>query len=240
MDQDLDRPQPDQPAHRPRSRQRSRVFGLVREIGGAVDVTTLADRTGLHVTTVRFHLDALCADGLVARTRINRPGVGRPRTGYVAVQGRMDYRSVVEVLALELGDTVSERQRRAQSAGRRWAARILTEQPTAADVDEDTDPLESRTTMAADLFEQMGFAPEIVPSAGRQRTIRLSGCPVRELAHEFPEVSCGIHLGLLQGLTAAGTTATTTPTGAAQSVLRAELEPFVTPELCVARVIADD
>ncbi|HLR99833.1 MAG TPA: transcriptional regulator, partial [Mycolicibacillus parakoreensis] len=241
VDQDRTGQQPDRQARWPRNRQRDRVLGLVREYNGAVDVTTLAQRTGLHVTTIRFHLDGLCSAGLVARTRINRQGVGRPRTGYVAVQGRMDYRSVVEVLAMELGDTVAERRQKAQRAGRRWAARILTETPEAdGAAGDDKDRLESQTALATTVFERMGFAPDPdtsttaadVPSTGRaarQRTIRLRGCPVRELALEYPEVSCGIHLGLLQGL--ADADPGSAPERCAASSLQVELEPFVTPEL---------
>ncbi|MBO0863942.1 MAG: winged helix-turn-helix transcriptional regulator, partial [Mycobacterium sp.] len=84
----------------PRNRQRQRILELVREHDGAVDAAELARRMGLHVTTVRFHVDALCDEGLVERTRITRAGVGRPRTGYLAVQERLDYRSLAEILAL--------------------------------------------------------------------------------------------------------------------------------------------
>ncbi|MGH3967820.1 MAG: transcriptional regulator, partial [Mycobacterium sp.] len=85
----------------------------------------------------------------------------------------------------------------------------------------------------------MGFGPELTPPrkpAGgiRARTIRLRGCPVRELAAAHPEVGCALHLGLLEGLVAGS--------GGQQksSALHAELEPFVEPELCIARVIAGD
>ncbi len=222
-------PRPDRSARWPRTKQRERVLGLVREQRGVVDAATLAGLTGLHVTTVRFHLDALCNEGLVARTRINRSGVGRPRTGYVAVQGRMDYRSVVEVLAMELGDTIEERRQRAERAGRRWAARIMADQSDGLEPDVDDDALDAQAGFAAAVFEQMGFAPTLAATEARERTIQLRSCPVKDLALTFPEVSCGIHLGLLRGLT----------TGAG-SDSQVELEPFVTPELCTARVFADD
>lgn len=61
-----------------RNRQRLRVLELVREHDGPIDAAELGARLGLHTTTVRFHLDALCAEGLVERTRITRAGVGRP------------------------------------------------------------------------------------------------------------------------------------------------------------------
>ena len=65
----------------PRNRQRERVLAMVREHGDAVDAVELAAQIGLHITTVRFHLDALCDEGALERTRMNRPGKGRPRTG---------------------------------------------------------------------------------------------------------------------------------------------------------------
>ena len=105
----------------PRNRQRERVLRIVREHGGAIDAVELASRMELHVTTVRFHLDALCDEGAIERTRMNRDGVGRPRTGYRAVEERLDYRILAEILAMELGETVETRARRAQRAGQKWA-----------------------------------------------------------------------------------------------------------------------
>lgn len=212
----------------PRNQQRERVLRLVGEADGAVDATEIATRMNLHVTTVRFHLDALCEDGSVARTRIKRDGVGRPRTGYVAVRDRLDYRSLAEILAMELGDTSAERRERAERAGQRWADRILSDSASA----EFDGPALNGGGDAADriagIFERMGFGPELTATIDRdgrrECAIRLHACPVRELARSHPEVSCGMHLGLLRGLLN-GNGAT------------AQLEPFVEPELCIARVV---
>ncbi len=190
----------------------------------------------LHVTTVRFHLDALCEDGAVARTRIKRDGVGRPRTGYVAVRDRLDYRSLAEILAMELGETAAERQERAERAGQRWADRIVASDDSAAEdpvtqngsapdggIDECADRI-------AGIFARMGFGAELTPAEdgdGSRRTILLHACPVRDLARAHPEVSCAMHRGLLRGLL----NAENAPGGSA------ELEPFVEPEMCIARVI---
>lgn len=209
----------------PRNQQRERVMRLVGEADSPVDASEIADQMGLHITTVRFHLDALCEDGSVARTRIKRDGVGRPRTGYVAVRDRLDYRSLAEVLAMELGDTVAERRERAERAGRRWAERILSN-----DDDPDEPGAHGGTEDAADqiagIFERMGFGPELIENTDgdgpTQCTIRLYACPVRDLARTHPEVSCGMHLGLLRGLlNGSGADAT--------------LEPFAEPEMCIAR-----
>lgn len=215
---------------RPHNRQRDRVLQLVREHDGPVDAAELAGQLELHVTTVRFHLDALCEQGVVERTRIASTGVGRPRTGYIAAQGQLDYQILAEVLALELGDTADKRRRRAQRAGRRWAKGItarLAAEPPAAQAGEVLDRRAQRTT---EVFQRMGFGPELLSSASAdRRTIRLHGCPVRELAAAHPEVGCALHLGLLEGLVA----------DRQSSSLQAELEPFVEPELCIAHVIAN-
>lgn len=230
----------------PRNQQRDRVLRLVRAHDGPIDAAELATHMRLHVTTARFHLDALCEEGAIARTRIKRPGVGRPRTGYVPVRDRLDYRSLAEVLALELGDTVVERRRRAERAGQRWANRIIAneppdtgEAPEHPDNGEPQHAIDDRAALITQVFDRMGFDAELVPAddsaeGRRERTIRLHGCPVRDLAETHPEVSCAMHLGLLRGLLSSDTQA-----GPARQ-LRAELDPFVEPRMCIARVIADD
>lgn len=227
------------------NRQRQRVLELVREHDGPVDATELATRLGLHTTTVRFHLDTLCAEGLVERTRITRTGVGRPRTGYRAVRERLDYRILAEILALELGDTADKRRRRAEAAGRRWAERITDDVPhqdaVGHHVPRDAAPAEDaeeRSATITTVFARMGFAPELVPAQKstrrNRRTIRLHSCPVRDLARDHPEVACALHRGLLQGLAGPAK-----PVGS-EPGMHVELEPFVEPELCLATVTAHD
>ncbi|HET9877634.1 MAG TPA: HTH domain-containing protein [Mycobacterium sp.] len=226
------------------NRQRQRVLELVRQHDEPVDAAELAARLKLHPTTVRFHLDALCGDGVVERTRIARSGVGRPRTGYLAVRERLDYRTLAEILALELGDTVEERRRRAEAVGRRWAERIAPKTAAgqrAPDSPEPRQALDERAAMVASVFDRMGFGPELTRPAppGNQRTIQLHACPVRDLARTHPEVACAMHRGTLRGLLAKAA-AHEGDSAASGPPLRAELEPFVEPELCLARVIAHD
>ncbi|HWO69170.1 MAG TPA: helix-turn-helix domain-containing protein, partial [Actinomycetota bacterium] len=58
---------------------RARVLDALRRAGRGLDAFELAAAVGLHVSTVRFHLRALEAAGLVVRAveRSGRPG--RPR-----------------------------------------------------------------------------------------------------------------------------------------------------------------
>ena len=240
----------------PRKRQRERVLQQVRAHGGAIDAVELASRMGLHVTTVRFHLDALCDEGAIERTRINRDGVGRPRTGYRAVEERLDYRILAEILAMELGKTAEARGQRAQRVGVQWAARIARSQESVAyqDIAGPTpvdDPLDRGAVLATEVFDRMGFAPELAADSepvaslsadseqvvGRERIIRLRACPVRDFARAHPEVGCGIHLGLLQGLLDHAAADGGKPDAQNQG-LSTRLDPFVEPELCIARLNA--
>lgn len=239
------------PPHRMgQQRQRQRILELVRQHAEAVDAAELAAQTGLHPTTVRFHLDALCSDGIVERTRLARPSVGRPRTGYLAVRERLGYRTLAEILALELGDTTDKRRRRAQAAGRRWAERIANDSTREDIAPQNTSnqpgqpaELAIHAALIARVFDRMGFGPELQPAAGstraRHQTIHLHSCPVRELARAHPEVSCALHQGLLQGLLA-NWAETEGDSAASRSAMRAELEPFVQPELCLVRVTGHD
>lgn len=222
--------------------QRERILELVREHDGAVDAAELAATVGLHVTTVRFHLDALCDEELIVRTRLKLKGRGRPRTGYLAVEEPLDYRVLAGVLAMELGQTVETRGRRARQAGRKWAARMPgATQPPAVD---DGDLLDRAALRALQVFRRMGFAPELTDPAAaesnmdRERIIRLRACPVRELAMAHPEVGCGVHLGLLQGLLA-DAAGPQNRRRAAHPSISAVLEPFVEPDLCLARLVTD-
>ncbi|MDG5482009.1 helix-turn-helix transcriptional regulator [Mycolicibacterium gadium] len=239
----------------PRNGQRERVLQVVHAHGDAIDAVEVASRMGAHVTTVRFHLDALCDVGAIERTRIRRDGVGRPRTGYRAVEERLDYRMLAEILAMELGETVEARARGAQRVGEQWAARIGRSHTEPVAGQDDTaswkeDPLVRGAVLATEVFRRMGFDPQPAADSepmaslsadskrivSRERVIRLRNCPVRDLARAHPEVGCGIHLGLLQGLVDRAATEVG-KRDATDHGVSARLDPFVEPELCIARLI---
>jgi predicted ArsR family transcriptional regulator len=223
----------------PRERQRERVLRLVREHDGPIDAIEVAEQLRVHVSTARFHLDALCHEGLVERTRVTRAGVGRPRTGYQASAG-LDYSVLAGVLAVGLGHTAEARAHRAQRAGREWVRRMPDSRALVPTGDVEPEAyLEQQTSTAVGLFRRLGFAPALADPHGdgssSERVIRLTACPVRNLARSLPESVCGVHLGLLQGLvddpTAAGRGSPRRPPVSAQ------LEPFVEPEMCIVRLM---
>ena len=65
-------------------RSRADVLDLLRAAGGPLGVRDVAQRTGLHPNTARFHLEALTETGLAVRETEDREAPGRPRIGYRA------------------------------------------------------------------------------------------------------------------------------------------------------------
>jgi predicted ArsR family transcriptional regulator len=202
---------------------RSRVLEILQDTGAQLGVSEVAARLSLHPNTVRFHLDALVASGLVDSEAEVSDLRGRPRMLYSAnansaSAGRRSYRLLAEILASSMAAQVSHPREASINAGREWG-RYLGEGPppfTRVDADEATGRLVS-------AMEDIGFAPEAV-TRGRRRKVLLHRCPFREVAQERPEVVCSIHLGLMNGLLAE-----------LDAPLEVDqLDPFVEPSQCVA------
>ncbi|MFG2088587.1 MULTISPECIES: helix-turn-helix transcriptional regulator [unclassified Spirillospora] len=208
---------------------RGAVLDALRSARVPLPVADVAARVGLHRNTVRWHLDQLTEAGQVTRTTEIRHRPGRPRLLYTArpdapvpPQGGGEpgggYRLLADILAGHLADASPDPADAAGRAGRAWGGYLigrpapftrLTPQQAAGRV----------TALLADL----GFAPEPDP-AGTGITLR--ACPFREVAEHHPDVTCAVHLGLMQGALA--------ELGAPESAAR--LEPFVTPHTCRAHI----
>jgi predicted ArsR family transcriptional regulator len=158
-----------------------RVLAAVRDAGAGVTAAELGSRLRLHVTTVRFHLDRLAADGLVAGRAVPSGGRGRPRMVYQAVRVPDARAGMLAALAdAAAGDgSVAER---AQCAGESWAEGL------------DVDGLDPVAALAA-VFTELGFAPAPVEGG-----LALRACPFLDDARRQPEVVCGVHRGLALGI----------------------------------------
>ncbi|WP_159839358.1 helix-turn-helix transcriptional regulator [Nocardia sp. CY41] len=201
---------------------RRRLLAILRGASEPLDAQELARITGQHVTTVRFHLDVLTRESLVRQFQQPPRGRGRPRIGYSAVQRSVGYQDLAQVLADQLGPDSRRRSEAAVAAGRAWGGRL--------DVgDHRVESLEDAKDLTMTLMSELGFAPERDPSPETEGTalIRLTACPLRELARTHSEVVCGVHLGLLEELL---------DRGGAQGSIDVRMHPFVEPELCVARL----
>lgn len=204
---------------------RQRILELLRATPEGLGVQELADRTGLHTNTVRFHLDRLVSDGLVQRHVEERSEPGRPRLAFTATprpdpaRDRRNYRILSEILVSYVAGTAANPPGAAVEVGQTWG-RYLTERP--APYQRVTE--EEAVARLLRLLDEIGFAPELAPDDRRQ--ILLSNCPFREVAAAHRDVVCSIHLGLMRGALAE-----------MRAPVSAErLLPFVEPSLCVAHV----
>lgn len=187
-----------------------------------LDAPTLAERLGLHVNTVRGHVDVLAAAGMVTRTPVRRPGRGRPRVVYSLVPGTLNgpddgYKMLAKVLAGYLAGASRNPARAAESAGEVWGLSVSSSPPAASAAE--------ATARLVRLLHGLGFAPEPAERDGRSE-ILLHRCPFREAVDVNQEVVCAVHLGLMRGaLRHLG--------GQIQAT---ELRPLVGPSLCVAEL----
>ena len=212
----------DAPTDPTASKPRRRLLRLLRRSDTPLDVYQLSEATGLHITTVRFHLDVLARAELIIVQKTPRTTPGRPRTVYAARTEETPpdgYRPLAAVLAANFGPTPRTRRRRAEKAGQDWATSLVPATDAVATPDEAAQRI-------VDLFTEMNFDPELAdPAPGTgEREIRLRACPYRDVARDHPDVVCAIHLGLLQG--------TLTQLGDPPTEVR--LVPFVKPHLCLA------
>lgn len=197
----------------------------------------LSARLGLHVTTIRFHVDQLLDGGLLLARDV-RIGVGRPRRHYAVNPGSLaevrrpdTYRLLAELLADTLtASTADGVPFSAEDAAERWIQRRATTLlPPTTPRDPATTPGQFLTKVGAliDLLERWGYSPSVqTMDAGRTAQIEIAHCPLRELAERNPAVACGIHRGLLRAtMVALGETET-----------EIGLQPFTDSDPCVARV----
>lgn len=207
-------------------RARLRILESIRRSPQGSTVQELADRVGLHVNTVRFHLDRLLADGQVSRSAQPRERPGRPALTFTATPGpqlyggQRDYRLLAEILTGVVADLGADAAPRAGEVGRRWGASMAQKLAGRRPLGEQRAKAE-----LVRVLDDVGFAPEL-PSDGDGRRILLRHCPFLEAAQEHPEVVCSVHRGLMDGALA--------EMGAPLATER--LVPFAEPAGCVARL----
>lgn len=197
---------------------------------GPLDARSLADRAGLHVTTVRFHLDRLLEAGILVAEAENRASVGRPRKLYAVAPGsleiaRLTHASALARLTALLADTIETGGDRTamtpEDAGRAWALAHVPAEPEAPA--EDSQAWRAKLLRVADALAGWGYRSEIEPGReAREATVMLEDCPFLDLANSHPAVVCGVHRGLLRGALE--------QVGEPDVVV--SLEPFVTPRRC--------
>lgn len=202
------------------SQARRAILELLEQQGRPMTIAELAARSGLHENTVRGHLDGLAAHDLVAREQEEPNGRGRPAWLWRAQAVEADeYAGLAAALAHALRETSDRPEEDAIRAGRGWGRSLAARRTTRSE-----DPASGRVR---DLLDRLGFAPEgEIDAATDTGELRLTRCPLLEVAKEEPTIVCNVHLGLVGG--ALETYDAPDPD--------AELLPFAEPGACVLRL----
>ncbi|MDP9883502.1 putative ArsR family transcriptional regulator [Sinomonas atrocyanea] len=233
MENSLLGPQPAAPGPAtPLSGARAAVLDLVRAKHAPCTVDELAGETAQHPNTVREHLEALVAAGLLEAAAGATAGEGRrgrPAKRYRPAELPPEapgYAALAGVLAAEVARLAPDPAAAGAEAGRSWARRALA--PPAGPVSAE----DARRRVLAEL-DGLGFAIEPAPAPGApagapssQERVRLVACPLLAAARDEPRVVCSVHAGLVdESLLLLG-----------QPGLRARLEPFAEPGACLLTI----
>ncbi len=214
---------PSQPvsAHRAlASDKRMAMVRMLQRLGRPVGADEISLEVGLHVNTVREHLDRLIESGLVTTETERRRTRGRPRILYSAtaeLEEPNDARARDQLIrALLAGystagatppdaadrsciDEAAEPAEPAEECGRAWAAQLGHESPPPGHDQVVARAQEARRQLD-DLrrhLEDLGFAPEADPDSMQ---VHLHRCPFLDLVGQSSDVMCQVHLGLSRGV----------------------------------------
>jgi predicted ArsR family transcriptional regulator len=205
--------------------RRESILQMLRNSTEPRSIASLAAELGVHANTVRFHLETLVQAGRVEQLRGAPARTGRPPTLFRASR-RMDpagptsYRLLATVLAGYLAASSRDTAATATELGRSWGSSFIQRRWPGRM------PARSRSVIElVAILDELGFKPEPPPTRNFAE-IRLRHCPFHDLAREYGQVICSIHLGLMQGVLSE----------LRGSVTVDRLEPFVEPDLCIAHL----
>lgn len=191
---------------------------------GPLDVAGVAVQVELHANMTRRHLRALADRGLVEESS-KQSGRGRPALEYTlnaagrsALAGELgelgdDYRTLAAAFTTHLAAHSQDASKDARRIGRAWGAELVT------------GPRRSRARRRPELLRlltRLGFSP----AERAEGEVTLRTCPLLEAARAHPEVTCQVHLGMVQG--AAEALGGTADDG--------RIDPFAEPGACVLRL----
>lgn len=193
---------------------------MLQRLGRPLGADEIAFEVGLHVNTVREHLDRLIESGLVTTETERRRTRGRPRILYSAtaeLEEPSDAKARDQLIrALLAGYSTAgatppdadahahisepaEPAEAAEQCGRAWAAQLAQESPPLGHEEVVARAQEARRQLD-DLrrhLEELGFAPEADPDAMQ---VHLHRCPFIDLVGQSSDVVCQVHLGLSRGV----------------------------------------
>jgi predicted ArsR family transcriptional regulator len=199
------------------------LLGVLEGSSEPLDAHVLADRLVLHVNTVRWHLGVLMDAGLVVEERAGSGAPGRPRHGYRLAENLSNesrYGMLAEILVDALAHREPDSAGTLEAAGRARGRMLVRSPLGGGSVDAD-----EAIASIVELLQGFGFQARHEHSKDGDR-ITMRPCPFGEMAASHSSIVCPVNLGLMRG-------ALDTLDAPVEAI---SLEPFVEPDLCVARL----
>jgi predicted ArsR family transcriptional regulator len=173
---------------------RTAILDAVRGQPEPVSVAALVRLTRLHENTVREHLNALVATGLVRRRRAPSSGRGRPAWLYQSWEGeaeQAEYAGLAAALSRTVAESALDPTTVAETQGRAWGRDMVV-------AGRGHDGSSTPAAVVVATLDDLRFAPRVDPAS--PTVVRLERCPLLETAHRFPDVVCSVHLGMVRGV----------------------------------------
>jgi predicted ArsR family transcriptional regulator len=214
----------DPPPQLPAGNRRAEVLSLLRQADQPLSVLQVAEAMDLHVNTARFHLDGLVGEGLAERTAEPRETPGRPRILYASEgpsPGPRSYELLAEMLT-GLVASLDDAGPATAELGKAWGRHLVERAAPSERVD-----THEAVVRLHRVLDAVGFRSED-RATDDGIEVRLRHCPFLEVAQKHTDIVCAIHLGLMQGAL----------DELSAPVEAISLEPFVTPQLCIAQLRA--
>ncbi len=159
-----------------------------------LSTSDVAESLGLHLNTVRPHLERMRDVGLLDARPDTRGAVGRPQKLYELASHAPSlgleppvYPLLSEMLLQVAVDTGADSDSVLEAG--RHAGRTLAHRPRSSG---------TCAELAVTMLEELGFDPASV-TEGDQTVVAFGHCPFAELAEAQPQVVCALHRGMLEG-----------------------------------------
>ncbi|MBI1352000.1 MAG: transcriptional regulator [Actinomycetales bacterium] len=176
---------------------RARILEWLQHQTAAVRAEDAAAVFGQHINTVRGHLDQLVAQDLAVRSREPGPGPGRPSWRYRAHPEHREadprvreYGALAAALARHVARTSANPVDDSFTAGVEWGREL------AAASTHRTGSGASARRGVVEILDDLGFAPV---TSSRATSVRLTRCPLLDVAERYPDIVCNVHRGLVAG-----------------------------------------
>ena len=176
---------------------RRRLYEVVRERAEPVGRDEAAAAAGVGRALAVYHLDKLVEAGLLAASYQRPPGRSGPGAGRPAklyVRSDREFAVTVPPREYELAARLLVQAVEADPSGR---SRVVL--------------IEAARRLGAELAGAAGAAGDLEgalaghgyePRRGEDGVIRLRNCPFHQLAEQHRDVTCGMNLGLIEGILA--------------------------------------